>query len=73
MLVDVGMPVMHRNVTYNCRVVFCNGQIIMIRPKASLSVLFIFLVFKVFPTGFLTLTFSIGGIMYLVPCFVFMV
>lgn len=24
MLIDVGMPVMHKNVTYNCRVVFCN-------------------------------------------------
>jgi hypothetical protein len=43
MLVDVGMPVMHRNVTYNCRVVFYNGQIIMIRPKASLSICFIFI------------------------------
>jgi len=33
MLIDVGMPVMHRNVTYNCRVAFYNGQILMIRPK----------------------------------------
>jgi len=33
MLIDVGMPVMHRNVTYNCRVVFYNGEIVMIRPK----------------------------------------
>ena len=36
MLIDVGMPVMHRNVTYNCRVAFYNGQILMIRPKVSL-------------------------------------
>ena len=26
-LCDVGMPVMHRNVTYNCRVAFYNGQV----------------------------------------------
>lgn len=26
-LCDVGMPVMHRNVTYNCRVAFFNGQV----------------------------------------------
>ena len=36
MLIDVGMPVMHRNVTYNCRVAFYNGQILMIRPKVLL-------------------------------------
>ena len=40
MLVDVGMPVMHRNVTYNCRVVFYNGQIVMIRPKVLFLVLY---------------------------------
>jgi len=33
LLVDVGMPVMHRNVTYNCRVAFYNGQVLLIRPK----------------------------------------
>jgi len=33
LLVDVGMPVMHRNVTYNCRVAFYNGQLLLIRPK----------------------------------------
>nr|XP_033338740.1 glutamine-dependent NAD(+) synthetase isoform X2 [Megalopta genalis] len=32
-LVDVGMPVMHKNVTYNCRVVFLNQRILLIRPK----------------------------------------
>jgi len=36
LIVDVGMPVMHRNVTYNCRVVFYNGQILMIRPKMAM-------------------------------------
>ena len=35
-LCDVGMPVMHRNVTYNCRVAFFNGQVVMIRPKLIL-------------------------------------
>ncbi|KAG5669163.1 hypothetical protein PVAND_017058 [Polypedilum vanderplanki] len=33
MLIDVGMPVQHSNVAYNCRVVFYNKKIILIRPK----------------------------------------
>jgi len=36
LLVDVGMPVMHRNVTYNCRLAFYNGQVVMIRPKLTM-------------------------------------
>lgn len=32
-MIDVGMPVMHRNVTYNCRVIFLNKKILLIRPK----------------------------------------
>lgn len=32
-LVDVGMPVMHKNVAYNCRVIFYNKKILLIRPK----------------------------------------
>ncbi|ESO87061.1 hypothetical protein LOTGIDRAFT_177462 [Lottia gigantea] len=32
-LCDVGMPVMHRDVAYNCRVIFLNGKILLIRPK----------------------------------------
>ncbi|XP_055682912.1 glutamine-dependent NAD(+) synthetase [Lutzomyia longipalpis] len=32
-LIDVGMPVQHRNVSYNCRVVFFNRKILLIRPK----------------------------------------
>ncbi|XP_037929866.1 glutamine-dependent NAD(+) synthetase, partial [Teleopsis dalmanni] len=36
MLVDVGMPVMHRNVAYNCRVVFFNREILLIRPKMAM-------------------------------------
>lgn len=35
MLIDVGMPVQHRNVSYNCRVVFLNKKIVLIRPKQS--------------------------------------
>ncbi|XP_059479810.1 glutamine-dependent NAD(+) synthetase isoform X2 [Neocloeon triangulifer] len=32
-IVDVGMPVMHKNVTYNCRVIFFNRKVLLIRPK----------------------------------------
>lgn len=34
---DVGMPVMHKNVTYNCRVIFLNRKILLIRPKMMLA------------------------------------
>ncbi|KAL2010607.1 hypothetical protein VTN00DRAFT_6414 [Thermoascus crustaceus] len=34
---DVGMPVRHRNVRYNCRVIFYNRKIILIRPKMWLA------------------------------------
>lgn len=30
------MPVQHKNVTYNCRVVFYNKEILLIRPKMTL-------------------------------------
>ena len=30
------MPVMHRNVTYNCRVAFYNGQLLLVRPKMAM-------------------------------------
>lgn len=36
-LCDVGMPVMHRNVPYNCRVICLNSQIVGIRPKFLLA------------------------------------
>nr|XP_012145464.1 PREDICTED: probable glutamine-dependent NAD(+) synthetase isoform X2 [Megachile rotundata] len=36
MLIDVGMPVMHKNVTYNCRVSFLNRRILLIRPKMQM-------------------------------------
>ncbi|KAI0322768.1 glutamine-dependent NAD synthetase with GAT domain-containing protein [Amylostereum chailletii] len=34
---DIGMPVMHKNVIYNCRVVIHNKQILLIRPKMWLA------------------------------------
>ncbi|CDM29646.1 hypothetical protein DTO013E5_6037 [Penicillium roqueforti] len=36
-VVDVGLPVRHRNVRYNCRVIFHNRKIILIRPKMWLA------------------------------------
>ncbi|WAR07702.1 NADE-like protein [Mya arenaria] len=35
-IADVGMPVMHKNVAYNCRVIFLNKKILLIRPKMIL-------------------------------------
>lgn len=32
-IVDVGMPIMHHNFVYNCRVIFLNRKILLIRPK----------------------------------------
>ena len=34
-MIDVGMPVMHKGVVYNTRVVFLEGKIILIRPKLT--------------------------------------
>ena len=34
---DVGMPVMHRGVRYNCRVFLLAGRILAIRPKQNLA------------------------------------
>ncbi|KAL0953696.1 hypothetical protein HGRIS_004890 [Hohenbuehelia grisea] len=34
---DIGMPVMHKNVIYNCRVIIHDKKIIMIRPKMWLA------------------------------------
>ncbi|KAK2763064.1 glutamine-dependent NAD(+) synthetase [Arachnomyces sp. PD_36] len=34
---DVGMPVLHRNVRYNCRIICLNGDILLIRPKIYLA------------------------------------
>lgn len=36
-LVDIGAPVMHRDVAYNCRVLILNRQILLIRPKSDLA------------------------------------
>ncbi|XXH01219.1 hypothetical protein Hte_007573 [Hypoxylon texense] len=36
-LLDVGMPILHRNVRYNCRVICFNGKILLIRPKLYLA------------------------------------
>lgn len=30
---DVGMPIAHKNSTYNCRVIIHDGKIVLIRPK----------------------------------------
>ncbi|KAJ3316371.1 glutamine-dependent NAD(+) synthetase [Blyttiomyces sp. JEL0837] len=37
MICDIGMPVMHKNVKYNCRIVFLNKKILLIRPKLFLA------------------------------------
>uniref|UniRef100_A0A665U5J8 Glutamine-dependent NAD(+) synthetase n=1 Tax=Echeneis naucrates TaxID=173247 RepID=A0A665U5J8_ECHNA len=34
---DVGMPIMHQNVRYNCRVLFLNRKILLIRPKMLMA------------------------------------
>ncbi|SCV74870.1 BQ2448_7899 [Microbotryum intermedium] len=35
--IDVGMPVSHKNVIYNCRIILYNRQILLIRPKMWLA------------------------------------
>ena len=37
MLVDVGMPLMHKGVRYNCRIFMLDRKIILIRPKLCLA------------------------------------
>lgn len=36
-LCDIGMPVMHKNVRYNCRVFVLDGTLLLIRPKLVLA------------------------------------
>eukprot|EP00126_Sphaerothecum_destruens_P003869 Sdes_comp17668_c0_seq2m6938 len=36
-LCDIGMPIMHKSVRYNCRVICLDGQILLIRPKLYLA------------------------------------
>ncbi|GAA6020062.1 hypothetical protein JCM10207_006773 [Rhodosporidiobolus poonsookiae] len=37
MIVDVGMPVVHKNVNYNARIIFHRRKILLIRPKMWLA------------------------------------
>lgn len=37
MLIDTGMPVLFKDTLYNCRIIFANGQILLIRPKMWLA------------------------------------
>lgn len=34
---DIGMPVLHLGVRYNCRVYVSQGKVVLIRPKMSLA------------------------------------
>lgn len=36
-LCDIGMPVMHKNVLYNCRVLLLDSKVVAIRPKLNLA------------------------------------
>ena len=36
-VLDIGMPVRHKNTRYNCRIISYNRKIILIRPKMSLA------------------------------------
>ncbi|CZS88926.1 probable QNS1 Glutamine-dependent NAD Synthetase [Rhynchosporium graminicola] len=36
-LLDLGMPVKHKSVRYNCRIIIYNKQILLIRPKLALA------------------------------------
>jgi NAD+ synthase (glutamine-hydrolysing) len=36
-LVDVGLPVLHRGVPYNCRVLLLNKEVVLVRPKLYLA------------------------------------
>ena len=36
-IVDLGMPVIHKNVFYNCRVICFNREIMLIRPKMFMA------------------------------------
>lgn len=37
LLCDIGMPVLHNSIRYNCRVLACNRRILQIRPKTALA------------------------------------
>ncbi|TID26213.1 hypothetical protein CANINC_002802 [Pichia inconspicua] len=37
LILDIGMPILHKNKRYNCRLISYNGKILMIRPKLFLA------------------------------------
>lgn len=37
MLVDVGAPILHRGIPYNCRVLLLNREVVLVRPKMFLA------------------------------------
>lgn len=37
LILDIGMPVIHKSVKYNCRIISYNGMILLIRPKLVLA------------------------------------
>ncbi|RLV96095.1 Glutamine-dependent NAD [Spathaspora sp. JA1] len=36
-LLDVGIPIIHKSIKYNCRIISYNGEILLIRPKLYLA------------------------------------
>ncbi|WLF77382.1 glutamine-dependent NAD(+) synthetase [Lodderomyces elongisporus] len=36
-ILDIGIPVIHKSIKYNCRVISYNGEILLIRPKLYLA------------------------------------
>ncbi|EGW33512.1 glutamine-dependent NAD(+) synthetase [Spathaspora passalidarum NRRL Y-27907] len=36
-LLDIGMPIIHKSIKYNCRIISYNGKILLIRPKLFLA------------------------------------
>ena len=36
-ILDIGLPILHRNLRFNCRVLALNGKILFIRPKLLLA------------------------------------
>jgi NAD+ synthase (glutamine-hydrolysing) len=36
-VLDIGMPIIHKSIKYNCRVISYNGKILLIRPKVYLA------------------------------------
>lgn len=36
-VIDLGMPILHRSVAYNCKVILFKGKVLLIRPKMHLA------------------------------------